>query len=205
MTDPCVDSDHFDILDGVIAPQPWMQWRQVATVAAASKAGSYAVSGGGNKNDVLHSLSVAWTNNSPLPQWVYGLVTRGGSRVTLQARSRGYLQLFHGLGLGLSAPALVEVSRMGTGADIGTGGLLGIGGSFCIVEHRQNSVTMPLLPETVGWLRVEPAQSVTGRCELRFKSDNWESSSISGGSSGAESSYVSGDSRIDLFAVPIIE
>ena len=33
----CVDTDHFQEIDGVIAPQPWMQWRNVGTIEAPTR------------------------------------------------------------------------------------------------------------------------------------------------------------------------
>ncbi|QGH75288.1 hypothetical protein I5G61_gp40 [Mycobacterium phage Quesadilla] len=248
---PCVDPDHFEVLpDGSIQPQPWMQWRQVRSVEAMSKAGSYAVtltSGGvtginpfaslgslfgslfsfipgmfgstsilaglgqaassaGNKNDLLHSLQLEWVNNSPVPQEVYGLITRGGCRVTLQARSRGALVLSSGYKLNApgDAGALVPCSMVGCGADQARSGTLALGTSFCVIEERMNAVTIPLAPERAGWARLEPGQRITARVELRFVSEFWENTSIDGGTSGTESSYETGGTRLDLFAVPVL-
>lgn len=200
----CVDPTHFALVDGVISPQPWMQFRHVASTAALSKSGTYGVAGGGNKNDLLHSIRAAWENDTPIPQWCYGLVTRGGARVTLQARSRAYLVQFHGYEVN-SEPGVFPVSQFGTGADIGVSGLLSIGTGFCVVENRQTSVTMPLFPQIAGWTRLEPGDEFIGRVDLRFMSEFWENTAIDGGDQGTESSYVSGDTRLDLFAVPIIE
>lgn len=205
MTNPCVDENHFRVLpDGSIAPQPWMQWRWVYGVAAESKSGNYGVSGGVNKNDLLHSLTARWVNNSPLTQQVYGEVFRGGSRVTLQARSRGFLSLWHGARIGAGAITPIEVSRMGIGADVGKGGLLAVGTGFCLVTNRQNSLTMPLMPAQVGSWDIPPGGEFNAKVELRFGSEYWEVGTVDGGSNGVESSYVSGDTRLDLFATPVI-
>lgn len=248
---PCVDPLHFEVLeDGSIRPQPWMQWRNVASVAAPSKAGTYGVtlqsagvggvevfgtlgslfgslfsfipqmfgstsflsgllataSAGGNKNDLLHQLTRTWTNDTPVAQDVYGLITRGGARVSLQARSRGGLVLSSGYKVGaLGDPGpLTPSSMFGVGADIGRGGTLAIGTQFCVAEERMNSVTIPLAPERTGWARLNPGESITARVELRFVSEFWENTTIDGGDSGAESSYETGDTRLDLFAVPVL-
>lgn len=165
-----------------------------------------AASAAGNKNDLLHSLQLAWTNNSPVAQDVYGLITRGGCRVTLQARSRGALVLSSGYKLNApgDAGALVPCSMVGCGADMARSGTLATGTSFGIIEERMNSVTIPLAPERTGWARLEPGETITARAELRFISEFWENSSIDGGTSGAESSYETGGTRLDLFAVPVI-
>lgn len=96
MSAGCFDPLHFREDNGVISPQPWMFWRPVGTVRAPGKATTYNVSGGGNKNELIHNLQQNWVNDSPVPQWAYGLISRGGATVTLQARSRGGLSLLSG-------------------------------------------------------------------------------------------------------------
>lgn len=247
---PCVDPNHFEITDdGAIRPQPWMQWRQVATASVPSKSGSYGVtlqsggggvpvfgtlgslfgslfsfipnifgsssilgglvntaSAGGNKNELLHSITAQYVNDTPVAQDVYGLITRGGCRVSLQARSRGGLTLTSGYKVGVPGDpgALVPASMFGVGADLGRGGTLAIGTQFCVAEERMNSVTIPLAPERTGWARLNPGQSITARAELRFVSEFWENTTIDGGDAGSESSYETGDTRLDLYAVPVL-
>ena len=254
----CTFEDHLeevDTGDGVIhlRPQPWMQWRQVGSVIAPSKAGSYGVnlasqgssasgntdvfgtladlfgsllgsmatifggsslvsktgataSAAGNKNDLLHSLKLGWTNNSPIDQWVYGLISRGGARVTLQARSRAGLVVRSGYAKSLGdAGPLTDSSMLAVGADIGRGGTMALGTSFCVMEERMNSCTFPLAPERTGWLRLAPGESIAAAVELRFISDFWENGTVDGGDAGSESSYETGDTRLDLFALPVIE
>jgi hypothetical protein len=244
----CVHDDHLLELDGVISPQPWMQWRQVASVSAPSKNGTYGVtltSGGGvdifgtllslfgslfnsipllfgpgsplfglaetasaagNKNDLLHSLELTWVNNSPVTQHVYGKITRGGARVSLQPRSRGGLVLRSGYKVGavIDPDPLTDSSMFGIGADLGRAGTLAIGTTFGVAEQRMNSVTIPLAPERAGWAVLIPGARITAKVELRFISEFWENTTIDGGDSGSESSYETGGTRLDLFAVPLI-
>lgn len=250
MTSDCYDTTHFEVLpDGGIRPQPWMQWRHVASVEVPTKVGSYGVtltSGGlggvdifgtlgslfgslfsflpgifgaasilaqadptgsaqGNKNDLLHALQTSYTNDTPIAQDVYGKITRGGARVSLQARSRGGLQLSSGYKVAVGdAGALIPSSMFGCGADMARSGTLALGTTFGVIEERMNSVTIPLAPERAGWQRLNPGQTLTARAELRFISEYWESSTIDGGTSGSESSYETGGTRLDLFAVPVI-
>ncbi|MBV9869130.1 MAG: hypothetical protein JO214_00665 [Frankiaceae bacterium] len=248
-----MDELHLEELDGVIRPQPWMQWRQVRSSEVASRSGSYAVNragstgplGGGidvfgtigslfsgmlsslptmfgamsilaqadpngsaqgNKNDLLHSLQLEWTNGSPIPQWVYGKITHGGQRVTLQARSRGGLTLRSGYSLNTpgNAGPLEIASMLGVGADMARSGTLAVNTSFGIIEERQPSGTIPLAPERTGWAKLAPGDTITARAELRFVSEFWEATQIDGGTSGTESSYETGGLRLDLFAVPVI-
>lgn len=199
----CVEPSHFDDFEGVVAPLPWMQQTRVATLAAESKTGSYAVAGGGNKNDLLQNLVLTWTNDTPADQWVWGWVRRGGCRVSLQARSRGWLSCRHAVQLGVTAPeSTVEVSRFGTGADVGQGGMFATDTGLAISDVRSNSRRMPLLPEHIGRWLVVPGQSITARVEVRFVSELWQGALISGPSEGTNSNYVTGDTVLDLHAVP---
>lgn len=245
MTD-CWNADHFQVVDGALSPQSWMQWRHVASVAALSVTKKYpptqssssasvlgtvgslfgpllgklsgifglnsflagldeGVSSFGNKNDLVHDIHTSYTNDSPIDQWVYGKITRGGVRVTLQVRSRGGFLLSSGYKEDVSdAGTLVEASMFGCGGNLGNAGTLNIGTTFGIIETRMNSTTIPLAPERLGWYKLAPAATLTARATLRFVTDFWENTTIDGGDVGTESSYESGDTRLDLFAVPVI-
>lgn len=205
MTYPCVNPDHFDATDGVISPQPWMQWRHITTDERVSATGTYPVSGGGVKNNLLQSLTSTWTNNSPVAQDVYGLLTRGGSTMILTARSRANLVTKTSLVAGAVAGAAVELSRFGCGLDRGLAGLVGNEAAFGVIELQQGERTMLVTPSlTVPSLAVAPGQSITAAVEIWFTSDNWESATINGGEEGAESRYVTGETRLDLFAYPAL-
>lgn len=203
-------TDHFDTTDGTLSPQPWMQLRHVANVETPSVFRTYAGTGGQNKDEVYQTLSVAWTNNTPIDQYVYGLVHQGGCAVALQARSRGYLRTSHALSVAVApraaAPSpLVEVSRFGGGSDIGVGGLLGIGTDFAMHEVRSHSSSVYLMPHITGWTPVAPGQTITGTVEVRFVSENWEATTITNGKENTNATVVAGELSIDLFAVPLIE
>lgn len=201
----CVNENHFDASTGTILPHPWMQLRRVALAAAPGKSGNYGVAGGSNKNDLLQSITAAWTNDTPLPAWVWGEVHRGGSKVTLQARSRGGLAMYHGCTTAPGAIALTDVSLLACGLDIGRGGAFSVGTDFGITEVRQSSVTLPLCPDKTGWWRIEPGDTYTGRVDVRFVTTIWEGTDPDGGDAGTESTYIAGDLRLELFAVPVIE
>ncbi len=206
MTSP---SAHFDITDGTVAPQPWMQLRHVAGDSTPSVFRTYASTGGVNKNEVYQTLTVSWTNNSPIAQYVYGLVTVGGSSVALQARSRGYIQISHSLDVWMApraqAPSpLVVVSKMGGGADLGVGGQTGLGVDFGMHEIRSHSTTAYLMPHLTGWTQVDPGYTFTAHVEVRFISERWEATSITNGPTDTEAIVIAGDLLLDVFAVPMI-
>ncbi|SHT84866.1 Uncharacterised protein [Mycobacteroides abscessus subsp. abscessus] len=206
MTQPCVNPDHFEIINGAIAPQPWMQLRTVATAQAGPKSVEYDSSGGGPKNELVYKLQTAWTNNTPMRQMLYGLVTNGGQQVALQARSRAYLEYRHGFEISADGEdiPMVPVSRFGGGADIGQAGILSVGTGFCVHDVRMNSTTHMFMPHITGWFPVEPGEKFNARVELWFKSENWENSMIDKGDQGTESLYRDAGTRLDLFAVPVL-
>lgn len=200
-------SDHFKLTDDTtIGPQPWMQLRMVATGETPAASKFYDPSDGVNKNDLIQTLDVEWTNTSPVAQSVYGLVTKSGSQVTLQCRSRGYVSTAHAVDIGTGTPTLevVEVSRFGVGSDLGNGGILNIGGAFGISEFRQHSLTMPLMPHVTSWFTVPAGETISARVEVRFFSEYWEGSMIDGGDGDTEAKVITGSLRLDLFAVPSI-
>ena len=201
----CVEPSHFDDLDGIIEPLPWMQQARVATDLVVSKVGSYAVAGGGNKNDLLQSLTIVWENDSPADVWVWGEMRRGGSKVSLQATSRGFISVRHGVQIGATPPVLTsadEVSRFGTGMNVGQSGNFATDTGLAVSDVRANSHRLPLMPEYVGRWSLVPGQKIAAKIEVRFVSESWQSSLITGGSEGTNSNYVTGDTALDLYAVP---
>ena len=184
--------------------------RQVASNATPSVSRTYAGTGGQNKDEVYQTLSVAWTNNTPVSQYVYGLVHQGGCAVALQARSRGYLRTRHALSVvkeprAVAPSSLTEVSRFGGGSDIGVGGLLGIGTDFAMHEVRSHSSTVYLMPNITGWTEVAPGMTATGTVEVRFVSENWEATTITNGKENTNATIVAGELSVDLWAVPLID
>lgn len=195
---------HFSVVDDAASPQPWMQLRQVVSAETASVSKLYDPADGQSKNEAIQALQTQWTNNTPLTQWVYGLVTTAGRECTLQCRSRGYLSTSHGYKIaadGSNIP-MTEVSRFGIGADLGNGGLLALGGAYGIAGKRDNSNTIPFMPHQTGWFSVAPGETIHARAQVSFVSEFWENTMISGGDADTESKIISGDLRIDLWALP---
>jgi hypothetical protein len=260
-----VDPNHFTVnSDGSLTPQPWMQWRCVATAQANPTAGSYAVStaydhdlldalqtsessvgneftqvtdigdeylgvigaalgtnllGGvsqpapatiaaGVKNDLLYNLTQQWTNDSPIDQWVYGMITRGGVRLTIQARTQAYILVLSGFTVGGAGadltPTLTLSSAVGCGANLGLGGVLSIGTAYAIIEERQNGVSFPVAPELCGWTLLPPGDTYFAALQVRFASPYWETTSIDGGDTETETSYDDGGTRLDIYAIPVL-
>lgn len=204
-----MSNQHFAVEGDSISPQPWMQQRHLAFGEAEGVTKQFAPSGGGSKNLVVHTVDVKWTNDTPVAQWVYGMVTRAGAQVALQARSQAYLSTWHGVTIRNDAtlPAgfafeMEEVSYYGGGMTVGKGGVLTSGTGFGVHRHYKNSQSAPLMPHMPGLYRLEPGQTFFARVTVKFISYFWENTRIDGGESGTESSFTSGDTRVDLYGVP---
>lgn len=199
-------SDHFILAGDTLTPGPWMQQRRVATTNIEAVSRKYGVTGGQPKNDKLQTATVTWTNNSPMPQQVFGTVCHGSQHVNLQARSRGYIAASHGLsiGQGQTKPTIVEVSRIGGGGDIGQGGILGVGTGYGVHRLHHPPTTIPLCPQLTGLAIVQPGQTITATVETKFISEYWESVPIDRGDSDTTSNIYSGQIDLHLYATPLI-
>jgi len=200
-----VDPNHFATADdGAIYPQPWMQLRRVGVARVAAKSGNYGVSGGQNKNDLLQTVQVNWENDSPIPAQVWGRVTRGGSKVTLQATSRGGIVHQHGYATEAGPIKLTDASMLAVGLNIGRGGILQTGTAFGITEVRQPRCTTYLCPDKTGLVTLQPGDTFYSRVDVRFVTSIWEGTDPDGGAAGSESTYSAGELILELFALPLI-
>lgn len=202
MTFPCINEDEFEMVDGThVTPLEHMQWRHVAVGLANDVTQTLVAADGVAKNILIHTVQAEWTNTSPVTQNVYGLITRGGSRVVLMARSRAYIQINSGqvVGVAPADPATSTVlSKFGCGAYRGLE--LFTNPRFMVVEHRIGERT-GLIGDTNA---VDPGETVKVRAEVRFISDNWESVAIFGGTGENEAGFTSGATQIDLYAYPVL-
>lgn len=201
MSYPCIDPDHFVVDgDGALSPQPYTQWRHVATNSAGSIQKSYNPNGGNQAEDLVN-FQVAWTNSDPISMSVYALVTRGGSTVKTGARTRAYIAMYYGQASGV-APADPTAStllgRTGSGID---GGVLGSWARWATTEVRQAEHSLLVGPFTT----LAPGQSLKTRIRLRWDADFWETLAYNiSGSGEAELSVMTGPTRLDLYAIPIL-
>jgi hypothetical protein len=203
MTFPCINEDHFEMVDGThITPRPYMAWRHVATNQAGSVDRSYDPNGGSGQAENLYEVQVSWTNTDPISANVYALVTRGGSRVACSCRNVIYLEQYAGTALGVAPAdptASTLISRFGNGGDLGDnngGGLIG----FAPFETRAGERTA-LVGSTVV---VPTGQTYKVRVRLRVDGSFWETASYFGGDNETELSITSGATRLDLYSYPVI-
>lgn len=202
MTFPCINEDEFEMVDGThVRPLEHMQWRHVAVGLANDVTQTLVAADGVAKDILIHTVQAEWTNTSPVTQNVYGLITRGGSRVVLMARSRAYIQINSGqvVGVAPADPATgTLLSKFGCGAYRGLENFSNP--RFMVVEHRIGERT-GLIGDTNA---VDPGETVKVRAEVRFISDNWESVAIFGGTGENEAGFTSGATQIDLYAYPVL-
>lgn len=202
MTFPCVDETHFEVdADGFLSPQPYMQWRHVATNQADSIQNTYDVDAGNQAADLLQ-LQVAWTNADPLSMNVYGLLTRGGSTVTNNPRNRVYIETYFGAASGVAPAdptASTLLNRFGNGADFGT---LTSPDRTLFTNHqtRQGERTM-LVGNTVV---LAPGEQYKLRVRLRWDAEFWETLPVAFGDTECELSIITGGTRLDLFSYPVV-
>lgn len=200
MSFPCINTAQLDPAGG-LHPKPIYQWRHLATASAVSVDVTLTF-GGAAHNDLIHTVQALWSNTTGITYQVYALVTRGGSVMFVTQRSRGYLNQLHGTAVGVAPadPATVLVSRMGVGGDTG----LNSGqADYGIIEERAGDRTAFLGVTTA----VPTGQQFKARCELRFVTDFWETTTpINGdGTPGEiENGYLSGATRVDLYGYPVI-
>lgn len=205
MTEPivgCVNPDDFHMVDGThITPRQHLQWRHVATNYANGSIVTFVPNDGTNKNVAIHTVRASWTNDTPVPQYAYGLLTRAAGRVVLQAQSRGFIQTSVGQVVGVSPAdpaASTVVSKFGIGFSRGV--TAADQAYYGIVETRMGTRTM-LLGDTS---LVLPGETLKLAASLRFISEHWESLPIHNGMNETEAEFDSGESQIDLYAYPSI-
>lgn len=203
MSFPCVDPSSFEMVDGThLRPRDYMQWRHVVTNFAAATSQSFGRTDVTAKNIALHTVTASWTNSTPIAQYAYGLLTRGPTRVILQAINAAYIQTSVGQAAGVAPAdptASTVFSRFGCGLsfEIPSGEKLYYGTH----ETRIGSRTT-LLGDTV---RLEPGEMLKLVVSLRFISQAWNTVAIPETMfADTPSQFETGESQIDIFAYPAI-
>ncbi|MCM6774969.1 hypothetical protein NDR87_26350 [Nocardia sp. CDC159] len=197
MTNPCIDPNAFDVTDGAISPHTWLQWRHVQTGSATGT----IVDPLTDTAEVLsHTLQIAWTNTSPISQHAYGLCTRGASQVITTANKRFAVEQRRGWAFGTAPadpPVTMQTSRHGGGLDLG---LYQSSAIFGIWEHRQGTTTTPIGPDVV----LAPGQTLKVRVAVYVVRDSWSPNPSASFVNEAENRIETGDTRLDIFAYPVI-
>jgi hypothetical protein len=205
MSYPCVDPDQFVVDgDGALSPQPYMQWRHVATNSAGGIQKTYTVNGGNQAQDLV-TFQVAWTNPNPISMLVYALLTRSGSSVQTGARTRAFIATYYGQASGASPAdptASTLIGRTGSGVD---GGTTVIGSTtyalWAATEVRQAEHSLLIGPFTT----LAPTQTLKTSVRLRWDADFWETLGYNvAGSDEAVLAMSTGASRLDIYAIPVL-
>lgn len=199
MSFPCINATHFQMVGGTdLQPQDYMQWRHVATNTLLSNTYTYTPVGS-NPSANLADLQVQWTNSSPITQVVYGMITRGASKVITQARGVAGVQTSWGQTQGASPADPTVFSLLGLFGNGGDSGTVGSNALFMITESRMAEHTYPVGPAIL----LPATQTVKLRIRLAWNAIAWESTGVDGGNTNeTEASLVTGDTRLDLFSIP---
>lgn len=205
MTYPCVDPDHFDVnAEGEMSPNPVLQWRHVATNELGGFSEVYDVDAGNQAED-LGELQVAWTNADTVSMQVYGILTRGGSTVVSTARTRLYIETYFGQTSGVAPAdpvASTLIGRMGNGVDFqrARNPIDNTNANFGLIQTRQ-AERSSLIGTTVT---LATGEEMKIRVRLRVDAGFWETLPPDGGDAETLLSVLTGDTRLDLFAIPVI-
>lgn len=205
MTEPivgCVSPDDFEMIDGThIRPRDHLQWRHVVTNYANAVTMAFDPNDGTAKDVAIHTLNAQWTNDTPIAQHVYALMTRGGTKMIMQAQSRAYIRTNFGQVVGVAPAnptASTTISRFGVGYSRGV--TAADEAYYGILEVRMGERTL-LAGDT---LLVQPGETFKVSTELRFISGHWESLPIHQGDTETESEFNSGATQFDIYSYPQI-
>lgn len=205
MSYPCVDPDHFDVDEsGAMTPNPVLQWRHVATNVMSGFSESYTVDGGDQAED-LGEVQVAWTNTAAESMMVYGLLTRGGTTVIATARTTLYVETYYGQDSGVAPAdptASTLIGRVGNGIDLqlARSPVDNSNANFGIVQTRQ-AERSSLVGPTVT---LDTGEEYKLRIRLRVDAGFWETLPPEGSAAETQLSVLTGDTRLDLYALPVI-
>lgn len=204
MSYPCINTNHFNVTAGAISPKPYTQWRHVATNTASSVQATYNTNGGNQAADLVN-FQVAWTNTDPLSMKVYTVMTRGGATVKTGARTRAFIATYYGQANGVSPAdptASTLMGRFGSGLDGGHAVYSGTDyARWATTEVRQGEHSLMVGP----FITLTTGQTLKTRVRLRWDADFWETLPYNlAGSSEAELSVMTGGTRLDLYAIPVI-
>lgn len=205
MTEPivgCVNPDDFEMVDGThIRPRDHLQWRHVATNYANAVTQAFDPNDGTAKDVAIHTLNAQWTNTTPISQYVYALMTRGGTKMIMQAQSRAYIRTNIGQIVGVAPAnptASTTVSKFGVGYSRGV--TAANEAYYGILEVRMGERS-----SLVGDTKlVLPGETFKVSTALRFISEHWESLAIHNGDTETESEFNSGATQFDIYAYPAI-
>lgn len=199
MDSSCFNTDHFDNVDG-LNPYPWLQYRHVSTGFGLSVSQSFGPREG-VKDILIHGVEVRWENDSPIPQYAYGLMSRSPSVLVSTGRSTQQINVKGGQTVGVNPPTPGQTMPEwihGIGFDAGA---IGNQAAFSVIEDRARGGTL-LFGETMV---VEPGETWVGRAECRYQHLAPDTSGIYGGNGDTEMRFTSGATQIDVYAYPKLD
>ncbi|WP_280248799.1 DUF7172 family protein [Nocardia abscessus] len=204
MTYPCVDDDYFETPAGVLSPKRQWQWAHRATASAGGATFTPANNAAGT---TLFTVQAAWTNDTPVTQQVYAVMTAGPVRYVLDSLKHMTIQYQWGTSFGAAPadPTLTEESRVRGYPDLGTGNATPSGpvvGIYVLLEDRQPTNSVPI----GDVVTLPPGQQMKARVQVRWFTSAWGIDWYvpAWGDPAPYRVGKVGPVRLDLFSVPVI-
>lgn len=201
MTNPCIDPNSFDVTAGAISPKRHWQFQHRATAVGG---GAVFTPANNSAGTTLFTVQVQWTNNTPITQNVYALMTQGPVRYVIDGMKHLVIRYQWGTSSGASPadPTLTEESRVRGYPDFGTA----LNGGVTIAVYAQLEDRQPTNSVPIGDLIALPAgQTMKARVQVSWLTSAW---GVDWASQWGDPATIRigkvGPVQIDLFSTPVI-
>ncbi|ADD81138.1 gp33 [Rhodococcus phage ReqiPine5] len=202
MTSPCVNENHFALIDGElnVLPRGSSQLRRFAYDDRPGISKTYTANPGNPAaGDVVITLSgISGVVSLDTTQRLMAFVTLDSCLVEWRSRTKGFIEVYGGITTGTTPATPVKslLCQFGGGFDIGPSS-----GNATFAQYTDRSAPMrmmlPELPTLVNGQRYQY------HVEVRVMAENWDTSTVSGGTTETVNRVEIGDIRIDLFSSPL--
>lgn len=200
MTEPCVDPEFFDSTGGVVSPLRHWQYAHRASAEGGGASPTVAANPSGT---TLFTVDVAWTNDTPISQYVHALMTYGASRYAIDNLKHVQVRWQWGTSSGVAPadPTLTEEMRFRGYADLGTGTVSGSTvGVFYLMEDRHPTASVPI----GDLVALAPGETMKARVQVSWSTLAWGLNWASiYGDPAPQRVLKIGAVRLDLFSTPV--
>ncbi|AXK88813.1 hypothetical protein SAMN05421776_108204 [Nocardia farcinica] len=199
MTNPCIDPEFFEVTDGAVSPLRHWQFAHRATAQAGGANPTVVANPGGT---TLFTTNLTWTNNTPIAQRAYVLMTQGPVRYSIDNLKHLQVRYQWGLSSGVAPadPALTEESRVRGYGDLGTGTVSGqTVGVFYLMEDRHPTHSVPI----GDLVALAPGEAIRAKVQVSWSTLAWglDWASIYGDPAPLRLLKI-GPVRLDVFTTP---
>lgn len=200
MTEPCINDTFFTVTDGEVSPRRYWQYAHRATAEGGGASPTVAANPAGT---TLFTTDVAWTNSTPISQYVHALMTYGPVRYTIDNLKHLQVRYQWGTSSGVAPadPTLTEEMRVRGYADLGTGTVSGSTvGVYYLMEDRHPTASVPI----GDVVTLAPGQQMKARVQVSWSTLAWGLNWASIYGDPAQYRVLKiGAVRLDLFSTPV--